>query len=75
MAEVVIGDEKKYTKVRKLFLDDQKWSNMNKKGSNNNEILVRILDFDGFGRKFQKYPMLPSTETKYFLELVGNKIY
>ena len=38
-----------------MLRNDLKWSNVNKIGSNINEILVKSLDFDGFGRKFPKY--------------------
>ena len=38
----------------RMTRDDQEWADMNKKASQSIEILVKSLDFDGFGRKFPK---------------------
>ena len=56
------------------FADDQEWADMNKRPLQIIEILVRSLDFDGFGRKFQDCLQLAEYFNKFF-ELDGNKIY
>ena len=44
-----------YEKDFRMARGDQEWADMNKKASQSIEILVKSLDFDGFGRKFPKF--------------------